>query len=213
MQIGNLIFMTLPNPSLTSAPLSWARKAQVAAVVVVLASTLAACSPATESEPGDSGAQPATTADESTGDEGTSDAPAAGGFTSDDVGNATLRIDGVEFPDFAGDCEISRGNGKEDVGDLNTGDIVTIIAIDNVTAHEDQSMNYIALNEESFRFRDLTGAAGVGNNAAGDITTLKELGPRTADGSRDIVEVRFAGTFEDGTAIEADVVCELQNAF
>jgi FKBP-type peptidyl-prolyl cis-trans isomerase len=58
------------------------------------------------------------------------------------------------------------------------------------------------------------GAAGVGGSSArGEITSLTELGPRTADGSRDIVEVHFAGVLEDGTTIDADVVCELQNAF
>lgn len=154
-----------------------------------------------------------TSADGSTGAEGTQDAPNPGGYTSEDVGNATLRVNGVEFPDFTGDCEISRGYVKEDVGDLNTGDIESIIGIDNVKAHADNAMNYVALNEESFRFRDQVGAAGVGTSAQGAITSLTELGPRTADGSRDIVEVRFAGAFEDGTAIDADVVCELQNAF
>ena len=75
-------------------------------------------------------------------------------------------------------------------------------------------MNYVALNEESFTFRDLTGAAGVsGPSAKGVITSLTELGPRTPDGSRDIVEVRFAGMLDDGTTLDANVVCELQNAF
>jgi hypothetical protein len=146
--------------------------------------------------------------------ETTEDAPDAGSYTSDDVGSATLHVDGVEFPDFVGDCEISRQNGKEDVGDLNDGDIVTIIAIDNVAAHEESSMNYVALNEESFTFRDPLGAAGVGGpSAKGEITAITELGPRSADGSRDIVQVRFAGVLEDGTTVDADIVCELQNAF
>jgi hypothetical protein len=114
----------------------------------------------------------------------------------------------VEFPDFTGNCEISGRNGKEDVGD-----IVAIIGIDNVKAHEDSAMNYVALNEESFTFRDPMGAVGVGGpSAKGKITSLTELGTRTADGSRDIVEVRFAGVLEDGTTIDADIVCELQNA-
>ena len=123
-------------------------------------------------------------------------------------------VDGVEFPDFTGDCEISRQNGKEDVGDLNEGDIVLVVGIDNVAAHEDSAMNYIAINEESFTFRDHAGVTGVaGPSAKGTIETLTELGPRAADGSRDIVQVRLGGVLEDGTTLDADVVCELQNAF
>ncbi|MBH0115251.1 hypothetical protein I6E52_00140 [Salinibacterium sp. NG253] len=191
----------------------WARTARVAAIVLAVSATLAACSPAADELADSATTEEATTTDETTGDEGTTDEPATAGFSTDDVGNATLRINGVEFPDFTGDCEISRGFGTEDVGDLNDGDIVTIIGIDNVDAHEDMLMNYIALNEESFRFRDQEAAAGVGNNANGTISTLTEISERTPDGSRDIVEVRFAGAFEDGTPIEADVVCELQNKF
>ncbi|MEL0627096.1 hypothetical protein V6245_09080 [Salinibacterium amurskyense] len=203
--------MTTAHSSLMPSTVLRARTARLAAIVLAVSATLAACSPA--AEPADSATTEESTTDETTDDEGTPDEPAAGGLSTDDVGNATLRINGVEFPDFTGDCEISRGFGSEDVGDLNEGDIVTIIGIDNVDAHEDMLMNYIALNEESFRFRDQEAAAGVGNNANGTISTLTELSPRTADGSRDIVEVRFAGAFEDGTPIEADVVCELQNAF
>lgn len=210
--MGNLNLMTLPHPSYTSTPLSWVRKARVAAVVVAIVAALAACSPSGDDEPASSGTQPAAAEGENTGEENTG-TPDTGGYTSDDVGNGTLRVNGVEFPDFTGDCEISRENGKQDVGDLNVGDIVAIIGIDNVTAHEDMAMNYTALNEERFTFRDSVGAAGVGDSAKGDITTLTELGPRTADGSRDIVEVRFAGVLDDGTTVDADVVCELQNTF
>ncbi|MBH0024404.1 hypothetical protein [Salinibacterium sp. SWN248] len=204
--------MTTAHSSLMPFSVLWARKARLAAIVLAISATLAACSPA--ADPADSTTtEETTTADETTGDEETTEEPATGGLSTDDVGNATLRINGVEFPDFTGDCEISRGFGAEDVGDLNDGDIVTIIGIDNVDAHEDMLMNYIALNEESFRFRDQEAAAGVGNNANGTISTLTEISERTPDGSRDIVEVRFAGAFEDGTPIEADVVCELQNKF
>ncbi|MBH0108584.1 hypothetical protein I6E81_00200 [Salinibacterium sp. NG22] len=204
--------MTTAHSSLMPSPLSWVRTARVAAIVVAVTATLAACSPA--AEPADSAtSEETTTTDETVGDEETTEEPATGGLSTDDVGNATLRINGIEFPDFTGDCEITRGFGTEDVGDLNDGDIVTIIGIDNVDTHEDMLMNYIALDEESFRFRDQEAAAGVGNNTNGTISTLTEISARTADGSRDIVEVRFAGAFEDGTPIEADIVCELQNAF
>jgi hypothetical protein len=123
------------------ASLLWARKARVAAMVLAISATLAACSPAADNPADSATTEESTTTDENTGDEGTPDEPAAAGYTSNDVGKATLAVSGVEFPDFVGDCEISRGNGKEDVGDLNEGDIVTIIGIDNVKAHEDSAMN------------------------------------------------------------------------
>ncbi|MBH0099346.1 hypothetical protein I6E68_09360 [Salinibacterium sp. NSLL150] len=205
--------MTTAHSSLTPSPLSWVRTARVAAFVVAVTATLAACSPAAD-EPADSATtEETTTADETTGDEGTPDEPAADGYTSDDVGNATLRIDGVEFPDFTGECDISRQAGKEVVGDLSEPGLFMIIALDNVKAHEEMSMNLVSIADGGFRFGDLVEAAGVGSPAKGELTPQSELGPRTADGSRDIVELRFAGAFEDSTPIEADIVCELQNAF
>ncbi|WP_152650270.1 hypothetical protein [Demequina aestuarii] len=211
-----------------SLPLSLAvrrvRTVLVALVVLSMGATLAACSAAADVEPTHADALPVdSTGDspdpqpvESAGVEATDEVPDAGGYTSDDVGDATLRVNGVEFPDFTGDCEISREAGSKDVGDLTEGDIQVIVGIDNVVAQEGQDeafMNYTAINEESFRFGDLAGVSGVDTPARGEITTIKELGPRTAEGSRDIVEVRFSGVVEDGTTLEADVVCELQNAF
>ncbi|GAA3622904.1 hypothetical protein GCM10022200_01360 [Microbacterium awajiense] len=192
------------------------RRAWGAGLALALVAGLAACSSSADTEP--AGGEPTSVTDAGTeGAEASDDGAVttgAGAYTSDDVGNATLFVDGVEFPDFTGDCEISRQNGKEDVGDLNEGDIVLVVGIDNIAAHEDSAMNYVALNEETFTFRDLAGAAGVGGSSAdGIIDTLTELGPRSADGSRDIVLVRLAGFLDDGTAVDADVVCELQNAF
>ncbi|WP_152649872.1 hypothetical protein [Demequina oxidasica] len=230
--------MTTLHSAITRDSLPWARKTRAAAVGLALVVALAGCSPSSENEPATSNAQPSATAgsdltdaiaedsntldagpvDESSeadgADEATEEAPGAGGPIPDDVGNATLYVDGVEFNDFTGDCEISREHGKKDVGDLNEGDISAIIAIDNVKAHEDMAMNYVAINEERFRFGDPLEAAGVGGpRNKGEILTMTEKGPRGADGSRDIVEVRFAGVLEDGTEINADVICELQNAF
>ncbi len=202
-------------------------------VALSLAATLGACSPSSGDESTSSVEQPSSPADSSAtdaiaedsntleadptdeglSDDGTDEAPDAGGPSPDDVGNATLYVNGAEFTDFTGDCEISREHGKKDVGNLNEGDISAIIAIDNVKAHEDIAMNYVAINEESFRFRDLVGAAGVDTPAKGEIVTMTEQGPRGTDGSRDIVEVRFAGVLEDGSEVNADVICELQNAF
>lgn len=214
MPLGTLDSMTFAHSSSTSTARPWLRTAGVAALALALTAGLAACAPAAGDELAGSDAPPVDNAEDSTSEEGTDEALADGGLSPDDVGNATLHINGVEFPDFTGDCEISRGFGTEDIGDLNEGDISAIIGIDNVKAHEDIAMNYVAISEERFRFRDLTGAAGVdGSPATGEITLMTELGPRTPDGSRDIVEVRFSGVLEDGTELDADVVCELQNKY
>ncbi|MEV8254248.1 hypothetical protein AB0O95_09815 [Rhodoglobus sp. NPDC076762] len=202
--------MTTAHSSLMPSSVLRARTARLAAIVLAVSATLAACSPAAD-EPADSATTEESTTDETTGDEETPAEPAAGGLSSDDVGNATLRINGVEFPDFTGDCDISRQAGSEDVGDLTMPGLFMILALDNVKAHEEMSMNLVSVADGGFRFGDLTGAAGVGSPAKGQLTPQSELGARTVDGSRDIVEVRWAGEFEDGTPIEADVVCELQN--
>ena len=192
------------------------RTARAAALALAVAATLAACSPAAEDEPANHDTEPAEIAEDTT-DDGAEEAPDAGGYTSDDLGNATIRVNGTEFPDFTGDCEITRNSGAEDVGDLNEGDITMIIGIDNVVAQEEQGtedfMNYRAISEESFRFADLAGASGVDTPATGEITTLTELSPRSADGSRDIVQIRVAGVVEDSSPLEVDIVCELQNQF
>lgn len=207
--------MTTPHASTASAWRFRAQRTLIVATVFTLTTALAGCSSSADQTPTsvastDDAAASAPSAD----DADPAQEPESGTYGPDDVGTATLYVNGVEFPDFEGDCEISRQNGKEDVGDLNDGDIVTIIGIDNVKAHEDSAINYVALNEERFTLRDPLGAAGVGGpSAKGEITTLTELGPRTAEGSRDIVEVRFAGLLDDGTTVDADVVCELQNAF
>lgn len=38
------------------------------------------------------------------------------------VGSGVLTIDGVEYPGFKGECEISRGYGAEPVGDVSVGE-------------------------------------------------------------------------------------------
>ncbi|WP_152649261.1 hypothetical protein [Demequina flava] len=208
-----------------SGSFRWARQLRVSAIAAVAVALVAACSTSEGTDPTSAEAEPSGASGSATVAESPSpvqdlddadneDTAESVSYVSEDVGTASLHVDGVEFSDFLGDCEISRNNGAEDVGDLNEGDIVTVIAIDNVAAHEDIAMNYVAINKEEFTFRDLMGAAGVDDPTAdGVITTLTELGPRTADGSRDIVEVRFAGILEDGTTVDADIVCELQNAF
>ena len=201
--------MTLSPWSETSTRPTWVRKAGLAAVILAVTTTLAACAtPADDESPG-----APTTEESGTTEEETTEEPEAGDYTSDDVGNGSITVNGVEFPDFTGDCGISRNHGREDIGDLNEGTLNGTVAVDNVAAHEDMSMNFVSTGMDDFKFRDFLGITGVDSPADGEITSMTELGARTADGSRDIAEVRFAGVLDDGTTLEADIVCELQNAF
>ena len=201
--------MTLSPLSDTFTHPTWARKAGVAAVILAVTTTLAACAtPTDDVSPG-----APVTEESGTTEEETPEAPEAGAYTSDDVGNGSITVNGVEFPDFTGDCGITRNHGREDIGDLNEGTLNGTVAVDNVAAHEDMSMNFVSTGMDDFKFRDFLGITGVDSPADGEITSMTELGPRTAEGSRDIVEVRFAGVLEDGTTLDADIVCELQNAF
>lgn len=206
--------MIYPPSSYVLSPVVPARRMLVPAVVLAVMASLGACSSSADDEPaGDAVAEPTT--DEETLSDDPDGATDDRGASAGDVGNATLRIGGVEFPDFVGSCDLGLRS-QEDVGDLSTlalSDLTTVIGIDNVEAHPETMMNFTAVGAARFRFRDQADAAGAGTTAKGEITALTELGPRTASGSRDIVEVRFAGALEDGTSFEADVVCEIQNAF
>ncbi len=128
------------------------------------------------------------------------------GPSTDAAGSGILRIDGVTFDGMEGDCDISRDFGGSDVGDLATRGLEVIVAVDNVDAEDPPSeddQNFVMINEESFRVL----------NQPGTIDSITESGARTADGSRDLVRVVFAGTLDDGRAVEAELDCILQNEF
>ena len=146
------------------------------------------------------GADTAELADDSDAGDG----GAGGGLGPDDVGTGVLRIDGVDFADMRGDCEISRSFGSEDVGDVSAPGKSVIVGVDNVEAAGDDAVNFIMINETSFRVR---------NTDQGTIDTIDEIGVRTSNGSIDYATVVFAGTLEDGQSVVAELVCELQNQF
>lgn len=143
----------------------------------------------------DAGTTDAVTVDEVSADDGES--------ASVEVGTGVLRIDGTEYDGFVGDCDISRDFGGEDVGDLSEPGLEVIVAIDNVESQPAEELNFVMINEESFKVF----------NAPGTIESISESGTRTTSGSSDVVTVVFAGPLDDGRAVEAEVVCSLQNAF
>lgn len=178
-----------------------ARLARTTLSVLAAATLIAACggSDDTASESADA---PAEASDSNSDAE-----PANDGEPGGTVGDGLLRIDGTEYPGFSGDCEITRGAGSEDVGDVSIVGKTVIVAIDNVDeANVDNAndLNFIMTNESGFRVR---------TTDRGTIESITETGSRTSDGSRDYVTVLFAGSLEDGRSVEAEVFCELQNKF
>jgi hypothetical protein len=178
---------------------------------------ITACAPADEdptaTDPGTDIAATSAPTDESAAPADQGEEPAAPAAPVEDVGNGVVRVAGAEYPDFEGECDISNGFGGEDVGELST-DLNFLVGIDNTVAYPDAPISFVVLGADSILFRDLSGRPETaGLPEGGTVDSLTEVSDRVADGSRDIVTVRFAGTLDDGTAIEADVVCKIQNAF
>ncbi len=177
------------------------RLARITLSALAVATLVAACggSDDASSEPGDAPVESSDSSNE------TESEPTNDGEPDGTVGNGLLRIDGVEYPGFSGDCEI--GSGSEDVGDLSTESGPIIVAIDNVdpdAVDNANDLNFIMTTASAFRVR---------NTDRGTIESITEIGSRTSDGSRDYVTVLFAGPLEDGTSVEAEVFCVLQNKF
>ncbi len=188
-----------------------ARLARITFSALAVATLVAACggSDDASSEPGEASTDQVTDAPVESSDSSneTESEPTNDGEPGGTVGNGLLRIDGVEYPGFSGECEILRGSGSEDVGDLSVEGKQVIVAIDNVdpdAVDNANDLNFIMTNETSFRVR---------NTDRGTIESISEIGSRTSDGSRDYVTVLFAGALEDGSSVEAEVFCVIQNKF
>ncbi len=178
-----------------------ARLARITFSALTAATLVAACGGSDDAS-SESGDAPVESSDSSSETEGE---PTNDGEPGGTVGNGLMRIDGVEYTGFSGNCEI--GSGSEDVGDLSTETKPIIVAIDNVDdAAPDNAndLNFIMTNASSFRVR---------TTENGTIESITEIGSRTSEGSRDYVTVLFAGSLEDGRSVEAEVFCELQNKF
>jgi hypothetical protein len=129
-----------------------------------------------------------------------------GGLSDSDNGTGTVTLDGVVYPDFVGECLISRGLDPETyepvpVGDLSDPGLILVVAVDNVASNPEVEANFVTTTEKTFR---MTGIGG-----PGEMDSIAYVGPRTTVGSLDLAQVAFSGTTEDGVPVVAEVVCEI----
>jgi hypothetical protein len=182
---------------------------KVALLALAFALTIAACGSSDDSEasdPAESSTDSGETASSDTGDATTGesepddagDEGEAGAAVA--VGSGTLTIDGVENPGFEGECEISRANGAEPVGDVSTGELDTNVGMDNVASNPAQEMNFSITFGTLFSIRETDAAP-----TNGTVDSIAYVG----EPSGDAAVIAFTGTTEDGRAIVAEVGCSL----
>lgn len=142
-----------------------------------------------------------TTDDAAAPEETTAAAP------SGEVGAAVVTVDGVEYPNFAGSCSVSRGLDPDTylpvpVGDLSEPGLNVVVGIDNVASGPDVEANFVMVGSEAFRM------VGVGGD--GTIDSIAYVsGPPPESESVEVAQVAFAGTTDDGVAVVAEVFCEI----
>ena len=112
-------------------------------------------------------------------------------------------MDGVEYPDFAGTCSISRGVDPEtylpiEVGDLSEPGLNATVGIDNVASSPEVEANFIMASFGNFRM------AGIGGD--GTIDSVAYVGSGTPG---DIAEVAFSGTTDAGESVVVQIFCEI----
>ncbi len=172
------------------------------ALFVFTAVPLAACS----SSDDDSSSSDDPTTTEASSSDPAPDSNDSNGYSAEDSGSGTLTVDGTPIEGFEGECEISRDNGKEDVGDLSLEGIEIILAIDNVESSPAEEMNYIVVGS-TYTFRS-------GGNGDGELSSIGYVGGRNSlSDTRDIGLVNFTGTTAEGVEVSAEVVCITQNMF
>jgi hypothetical protein len=142
----------------------------------------------------------------------TNAAPAAAapeGLAGAEIGHGSVWYDGVQHDDFLGDCQLSRLNGREEMGDLANLEGVRIsVGIDNVASSPAMEMNFVVYS--SLDFTMVRGA----ERMRGTISQLayeSELSPKGT--SQAIAKVAFTGATGDGVPVVARVWCEIQNKF
>ncbi len=181
---------------------------KAALLALAFALTIAACGSSDDSEASDP-AESSTDAETTSGDTGEATTgesdPEDAGDEGDAgaavaVGTGTLTIDGVENPGFAGECEISRANGAEPVGDVSTGELDTLVIMDNVASGPAQEMNFSITSGTILSIRE-TDAAPT-NGTVDSVAYVDEPSGNAA-------VVAFTGTTEDGRAVVAEVGCSL----
>lgn len=129
-----------------------------------------------------------------------------GGFTAEDIGSGVVWVDGVEYPDFVGECAVHRGLNPETyeanpVGDISEPDLSVLVAIDNVDSNPALEANFVITVEPNFRM--------AGFDVAGIIDSIAYVDPPTPFGSIELARVAFTGTTDTGTPVVAEVVCEI----
>ena len=134
--------------------------------------------------------------------------PAQGdsGLTAEDNGSGLVWVDGVEYPDFVGECAVHRGLDPETyeavpVGDLSEPDLSVLVAIDNVASNPAVEANFVITVEPNFRMAGL--------DVAGIIDSIAYVDPPTPFGSIELARVAFTGTTDTGIPVVAEVVCEI----
>ncbi len=128
------------------------------------------------------------------------------GLTAEENGSGLVRVDGVEYADFVGECAVHRGLDPETyeavpVGDLSEGDLSVLVAIDNVASNPALEANFVITVEPNFRM--------AGFDVAGIIDSIAYIDPPTPFGSIELARVAFTGTTDTGIPVVAEVVCEI----
>lgn len=155
------------------------------------------------SEPGDSNSPDETPPD------GETSAPTneehSSEYTYDDVGSGLVRVDGVEYSNFLGSCNVHRGFGENfvpiPVGDLSDPDLSVLVGIDNLESKPEMKFNFTIVGGETFRM------SGFGGD--GTIDNIAYLSDMSHSGSVSMALVAFSGTTKDGVPVVAEIVCEI----
>ncbi len=137
-------------------------------------------------------------------------------YSSDDLGTGAVTYDGTRDAGYQGSCEISRENGKQDVGDIAAPGLKAIVAIDNsaVEGATRQGNFTILLDTTAFSTTTEEDARNGTPPINGSITDIAYGSGLTPYGkTQAIALVTFTGETEDGVPVVAEVVCEIQNKF
>jgi len=187
------------------------RRTPIKAALLALAFCLAiaACGSSDDSEASDQAETSDDAGETTSGDAGeaTTEEPESEDAGDDgdagaaiEVGFGTLTIDGVEHPGFEGQCEVSRANGAEPVGDVSTGELDTLVGMDNVASSPAQEMNFSVTFGTIFSIRETDAAP-----TKGTVDSIAYVG----EPSGNAAVILFRGTTEDGRPIAAEVGCTL----
>lgn len=130
-------------------------------------------------------------------EDGGTEAPAG------EAGSGFVTVDGVEYPDFAGTCSISRGVDPEtylpiEVGDLAEPGLNATVGIDNVASSPEVEANFIMASFGNFRM------TGIGGDGTIDSVAYVESGT-----PGDVAEVAFSGRTDTGESVVVQIFCEI----